>query len=187
MDFKTVKQQLEALNIPFTVDKQLVRGLDYYVRTTFEIQTGSLGAQSAVAGGGRYDGLIKSLGGPDLPGTGFAIGFDRLVEIVGIKDTDYIKAPDIFLAALGEKSQTLAFEWKCALSLEGINAEMDFGNRSLKSQMKRADRLYAPHVLIVGEKELEEGSAILRNMKTKEQTSIPLEKLVENIKKQMTK
>ncbi|MBW2192948.1 MAG: ATP phosphoribosyltransferase regulatory subunit, partial [Deltaproteobacteria bacterium] len=147
----------------------------------------SLGAQSAVAGGGRYDGLIKTLGGPDLPGTGFAIGFDRLAEIAGLNSADYLKAPDIFLAALGEKSQTLAFEWKCALNLEGISAEMDFGNRSLKSQMKRANRFDAPHVLIVGDKELEEGSAVLRNMKTKEQTSIPLGDLVENIKKQLVK
>ncbi|MBW1841693.1 MAG: histidine--tRNA ligase [Deltaproteobacteria bacterium] len=187
LDFETVKNRLEALNVPFTIDQRLVRGLDYYVRTTFEIQTSSLGAQSAVAGGGRYDGLIKTLGGPDLPGTGFAIGFDRLAEIAGLNSADYLKAPDIFLAALGEKSQTLAFEWKCALNLEGISAEMDFGNRSLKSQMKRANRFDAPHVLIVGDKELEEGSAVLRNMKTKEQTSIPLGDLVENIKKQLVK
>jgi len=184
-DFEAVQKGLEGLNIPFAIDKRLVRGLDYYTRTTFEIQTGSLGAQSAVAGGGRYDGLIKALDGPDMPATGFAIGFDRLAEITGLDNAEFVQTPDIFLAALGEKSQSLAFEWKCALGLNGIKAEMDFENRSLKSQMKRADRLGALNVLIVGDKELEEGSAILRNMKTKEQLSIPLENCVENIKKQM--
>ncbi|MFH2219150.1 MAG: histidine--tRNA ligase [Pseudomonadota bacterium] len=187
LDFETVQRELSTLGIPFIVDKQLVRGLDYYVRTTFEIQTGSLGAQSAVAGGGRYDGLIEALGGPDLPGTGFAIGFDRLAEVTELSSADYVKAPDIFLAALGEKSQALAFEWKCGLGLEGIAAEMDFGDKNLKSQMKQANRLNAPYVLIVGEQEIEDGSAVLRNMETKAQTSIPLENLVESVKKQLDK
>ncbi len=92
--------------MPYVVDKRLVRGLDYYTRTAFEIQTTSLGAQSAVAGGGRYDNLVKELGGPDIPATGFAIGFDRLTELVGLNAPDRIKKPDVFLAALGSKSQT---------------------------------------------------------------------------------
>jgi histidyl-tRNA synthetase len=180
-DFETVKTALEGLNIPFVMDKQLVRGLDYYTRTTFEIQTGSLGAQSAVAGGGRYDGLVKELGGPDIPGTGFAIGFDRLAEITGLNNAEYIKAPDIFLAALGEKSQSLAFKWKCALGLEGVNAEMDFSDRSLKSQMKYADRLDAKHVLIIGDNEIKEGAVILRDMTTKEQVSLPIEDVIKDV------
>jgi histidyl-tRNA synthetase len=180
--FETVKTTLTAMNVPFTIDKRLVRGLDYYTRTTFEIQTGSLGAQSAVAGGGRYDGLVKALGGPDTPATGFAVGFDRLVEITGLNRHDFIKTPDIYLAALGEKSLSLAFEWKSALCLEGIKTEMDFGDKSLKSQMKRADRLGATHVLIVGDNEIKQGSVILRNMTTKEQTSIPIEHVLETIK-----
>jgi len=180
--FEIVNEELEALKIPFIIDKRLVRGLDYYIRTTFEIHTGSLGAQSAVAGGGRYDGLIKLLGGPDMPATGFAIGLDRLAEITGLDTSDLIQTPDIFLAALGEKCRTLAFGWKCALGLEGIRADMDFENRSLKSQMKRADKLKASHVLIVGEKELEEGSAVLRNLTTKEQVLIPLENIIAKVK-----
>ena len=184
--FETVKTALDAMNVPFTIDKRLVRGLDYYTRTTFEIQTGSLGAQSAVAGGGRYDGLVKALGGPDTPATGFAIGFDRLAEITGLNRNDFIKTPDIYLAALGEKSLSLAFEWKSALCLEGIKTEMDFGNKSLKSQMKRADRLGAKHVLIVGDNEIKQGSVILRNMTTKEQVTIPIEHVVENIKTKLT-
>jgi len=185
-DFGEVRESLEKLTIPYIVDKHLVRGLDYYTRTTFEVQTGALGAQSAVAGGGRYDGLIKELGGPDLPATGFAIGFDRLTEVTGLNTSEFARKPDIFLAALGEKCRSLAFEWSCAFGLEGIRVEMDLGSKSLKSQMKRADHLGAGHVLIVGENELGEGSAILRNMKTKEQVSIPISTLVENVKERIS-
>jgi len=180
--FETVKTALSALNVPFVVDKGMVRGLDYYTRTTFEIQTHVLGAQNAIAGGGRYDGLIKALGGPDIPATGFAIGLDRLTEIAGSKSTDLVKTPDIFIAALGEKSGSLAFEWNCALCLEGVKAEMEFSDKSLKSQMKRAHRLGAKYVLIVGVNEIKEGKVILRDMETKEQESIPIENIVENIK-----
>ena len=180
--FETTKTALSALNVPFVVDKGLVRGLDYYTRTTFEIQTSALGAQNAIAGGGRYDGLIKALGGPDIPATGFAIGLDRLAEIAGLNSTDLVKTPDIFIAALGEKSGSLAFEWNCALCLEGVKAEMEFGDKSLKSQMKRAHRLGVKHVLIVGDNEIKEGKVILRDMETKDQVSIPIENVVENIK-----
>lgn len=180
--FETVKTALSALNVPFVVDKGLVRGLDYYTRTTFEIRTSALGAQNAIAGGGRYDGLIKTLGGPDISATGFAIGLDRLTEITSSNSIDLVKTPDIFIAALGEKSRSLAFEWNCALCLEGVKAEMEFGGKSLKSQMKRAHRLGAKHVLIVGDNEIKEGKVILRNMETKDQVSIPIEQVVENIK-----
>ncbi|RZB30819.1 MAG: histidyl-tRNA synthetase [Desulfobacteraceae bacterium Eth-SRB1] len=183
MHFNAVKDALKKFNIPFVIDRLLVRGLDYYTRTTFEIQTGSLGAQNAVAGGGRYDTLVKTLGGPDQPAIGFAIGFDRLVEITDLKSADFVRKPDIFLAALGEKSMSIAFEWFCAFGVDGIKAELDLNGRSLKSQMKRADKLGAGYVLIVGKKELEEGSVILRNMTTKEQTAIPIDNIVEKIKK----
>ncbi len=181
-DFAEVKNALEKLNIAYVVDKRLVRGLDYYARTTFEIQTTSLGAQSAVAGGGRYDGLVKELGGPDIPATGFAIGFDRLTEVCGLQAEEFYRKPDIFVAALGEKSGSLAFEWICALGLLGIRAEMNFSNKSLKAQMKRANRLAAAYVLIVGEDELKQGSAILRNMQTKEQVSVPFDDIVVKLK-----
>jgi histidyl-tRNA synthetase len=184
-DFDEVQSMLQKLKIPFVVDKNLVRGLDYYARTTFEIQTEALGAQNAVAGGGRYDGLVSELGGPDIPATGFAIGFDRLTELTGLKAAQFYRKPDIFVAALGKKSRLQAFEWVCALGNEGINAELDFGSKSLKSQMKRADRLAAGYVLLVGDDELKKGEAILRNMETKEQVSVPLDGLVEAIKKQI--
>jgi len=181
-DFAGVQSMLQKLGVPFVVDKNLVRGLDYYARTTFEIQTESLGAQNAVAGGGRYDGLVAHLGGPDIPATGFAIGFDRLTELTGLATGQFYRRPDIFVAALGDKARLLAFEWICALGKEGIRAELDFGGRGLKAQMKQADRLEAGHVLIVGDDELEKGEAILRNMKTKEQVSVPIEGLVDAIK-----
>ncbi|MBT8372656.1 MAG: histidine--tRNA ligase, partial [Deltaproteobacteria bacterium] len=182
-DFDEVKNFLSRLNVPYVVDKRLVRGLDYYTRTAFEIQTTSLGAQSAVAGGGRYDNLVKELGGPEIPATGFAIGFDRLAELVGLNPNELIKEPDIFLAALGSKSQSLAFEWICALGLEGVRAEMDYSDKSLKSQMKRANRLSAPYVLILGDNELKEGVAVLRNMATKEQVRLSLDNIVKSLKK----
>ena len=184
--FNGVKNALEKFNIPFVIDSLLVRGLDYYTRTTFEIQTSSLGAQNAIAGGGRYDTLVKTLGGPAQPAIGFAIGFDRLVEITDLKSADFVQKPDIFIAAIGEKSMSIAFEWFCAFCVDDIKAELDLNGRSLKSQMKRADRLGAEYVLIVGEKELEEGSAILRNMNTKEQTAILIDDIVERIKKELS-
>ncbi len=181
-EFDVLQTALKGLEVSFVVDKRLVRGLDYYTRATFEIQTGALGAQNAIAGGGRYDGLVKGLGGPDLPATGFAIGFDRLAEIVGLNRNDLVPKADIFIAALGQKSILQAFEWQCALGLEGIQTEMDFGNRSLKSQMKKAGKADAGYVLMVGEDELGAGAAILRNMATKEQLSIPFEKIIDQIK-----
>jgi histidyl-tRNA synthetase len=185
-DFDLVMDSLTKLDVSYVIDKQLVRGLDYYTRTAFEIQTTALGAQSAVAGGGRYDNLVKELGGPAIPATGFAIGFDRLAELAAAYAGELVQPPDLFLAALGHKSQTLAFDWMCRLGLDGIRTEMDFSDKSLKSQMKRAHRLGAPYVLILGENELESGAAILRNMATKEQTSVPLTNMVESIKKYLT-
>ena len=183
--FETVQTSLKDLNIPFVLDKTLVRGLDYYTRTTFEIQTHSLGAQNAVAGGGRYDGLVKMLGGPETPAIGFAIGFDRLAEVTNLNASDFEKRPDIFIAALGEESQQKAFEWICAMGLEGIDAEMDLEGKSLKSQMKRADKLGAAYVLMLGENEIKAGKAVLRNMATKDQIEMPFEELVKKIKLKM--
>lgn len=184
--FATVKNSLNNLSVQFEIDRRLVRGLDYYTRTTFEIQTGSLGAQSAVAGGGRYDGLIESLGGPAQPAIGFAIGLDRLAEIVAANNKEAAGGIDLFIAALGEKAKTAALEWSCALSLCGIKTETDFSDKGLKGLMKRADRLGAGHVLIAGDKELDEGVAVLRNMSTKEQVSVKIEGIIENLKSKLT-
>lgn len=179
--FDVVMQRLSLMNIPFEIDKNLVRGLDYYTRTAFEIQTTLLGAQSAVAGGGRYDGLVKMLGGPETPAIGFAIGMDRLSEIVAPHFGDFSRKPRIFIAALGSACQTLAFEWVNRLNSEGVYAEMDMANRSLKSQMKQADRQGAAHVAILGETEMAEKQVLIRDMATHEQTAVPLESFAEYI------
>ncbi|MFZ0611569.1 MAG: histidine--tRNA ligase [Desulfobacterales bacterium] len=186
-DFDTVQTALDRLGIVYVTDKRLVRGLDYYTRTTFEIQTGALGAQSAVAGGGRYDGLVKLLGGPDTPATGFAIGLDRLAEIVGQQGAVAATAPLLFAAALGDEGQRRAFHWVSRWCEQGLRAEMDFSGRSLKSQMKRADKMSAAHVLIVGDNELAEGRVILRNLKTGEQMQIPVAEVVEKVKEELLK
>lgn len=183
--FETVKEKLTKQNIDFVVDKSLVRGLDYYTRTTFEILTTSLGAQNAVAGGGRYDGLIEALDGPAMPAIGFGIGFDRLTEIIAQNGRTIPAGPDVYIATLGETPREMGYEWTCDLCLRGIKAEMDFGERSLKSHMKRADKLGASHVLIAGENELEQKNLILRNMKTKDQTDIPLDSVVEELIKKI--
>lgn len=179
--FDTVKQQLDKQNIHYEVDRHLVRGLDYYTRTAFEILTHSLGAQNAVAGGGRYDGLVEALGGPSVPAIGFAIGFDRLAEILAQTRTATVKRPKIYLAALGDACKTMAFEWACALNLSGVPTETDFEDRSLKNHMKRADKFHAAYTLIFGENEMVNGHAVLRNMETREQKDIPLVNLVPHI------
>jgi len=179
--FDSVTGGLKRWGIDFCVDPRLVRGLDYYTRTTFEVQTGALGAQNAVAGGGRYDGLVKELEGPDTPAIGFAVGLDRLVELLREQTQGLLKPVPVFIVGLGSRARALAFDWACALQLKGFAAEMDYEDRSLKSQMKRADRLGARYVVIVGDHEMEEGKAIVRDMTTKEQAKVGLEDLVAHV------
>ena len=179
--FQTVRQALDERGITYAIDDRLVRGLDYYIRTTFEIQTSALGAQNAIAGGGRYDGLAQALGGPDIPATGFAIGLDRLAEIVGsLRETDH-QQPTLFIAALGREARAKAFQWLGQLNTSGISADMEFGEKSLKSQMKRANKLGAGHVLMLGEQEILQGIATLRNMSNKTQNEIAIDDLPESL------
>ncbi|MBU8911681.1 MAG: histidine--tRNA ligase [Desulfobacterales bacterium] len=177
--FNTVKKTLEKQKVDFIVDKSLVRGLDYYTRTAWEIQTTTLGAQSAVAGGGRYDGLVKELGGPQTPAIGFAIGFDRLVEVMEqLNEIPVEKSLDLFIVSLGDAAMEKGYHWSCELNQLGIRTEMDFRGKSMKALMKRANKLSAQYVLIAGENELMENTIILRDMNTKEQVSLALETLV---------
>jgi histidyl-tRNA synthetase len=129
----------------------MVRGLDYYTKTTFEAITPHLGAQDAVGGGGRYDGLMKALGGPDLPGTGFAIGMERLILLLDDKAGSERDARRLFVASLGSEAQEKGFQLVQELRLGNLFAEMDYESRSLKAQMRRADKLGVSHVLILGE------------------------------------
>jgi len=180
--FGVVRDSLEQLDVAYEIDQRLVRGLDYYTRTIFEIQTGTLGAQSAIAGGGRYDGLIHALGGPKMPAVGFAIGFDRLVELAQRTGSKRDGTVDLFVAALGEKSQRIALNWASKLSNEGVCTELDLSGKSLKSLMKRADRIGAVHVMIAGDSELAQEAVIVRNMATKEQITVPFANLISDIK-----
>ncbi len=181
--FHVLQDYLEGSQIPFHVDHKLVRGLDYYNRTTFEIQTDRLGAQNAVTGGGRYDGLVRQLGGPDHPAIGFAIGVERLVSLLREDRETEAPVPELFVAALGEEAGKRAFKWVDALRKSGLWVEMEFASKGLKAQMKRADRLGAQKVLIVGENELASEMGILRDMETKDQVEVALDDLEEHIKK----
>jgi len=172
--FATVRRHLETLNLPHTVNPRMVRGLDYYTRTTFEMVTNRLGSQNAVAAGGRYDGLVKSLGGPELPGIGFAMGLERLVLMKGAGGT-VAPAPELFFAGIGEAASDQAFLLMSALQKSGIRAEMDFLGKSLKAQMRRANKLGAARVLIIGEEELAKGSAQLKDMADGSQQEIRLD------------
>lgn len=173
--FQEVTKKLDLLSIPFKVNAFMVRGLDYYTRTTFELLTNDLGAQSAVGAGGRYDGLVKQLGGQDLPGIGFAMGIERLVLLLTQQAAEIEKQGiDIFIAALGDAAAEKAFELMHGLRMRGLKVLMDHEGRSLKSQMKQAGRVDAAFTLILGEDELAKGEGVLRNMETGEQESLPL-------------
>lgn len=178
--FGQVKSFLNDLEMPFVINARMVRGLDYYTKTAFEVKTNALGAQNAVAGGGRYNGLVSFLGGPEVPGIGFAVGFERLVACLPEDENNNFKT-DLFIAALGAKAQKIAFGLTNRLRVAGISAEMDYADKSLKAQMKRADKLNSSFALIFGDKEIEEKQVLLRNMQTKNQQTVPLDGLLESI------
>jgi histidyl-tRNA synthetase len=174
-NFQSVQENLDSLAVAYTIDPLLVRGLDYYTRTTFEAITPHLGAQDAVGGGGRYDGLMKALGGPDLPGTGFAIGMERLILLLDDKAGAPKDRHRLFIACLGEEAKSKGFSLAQELRLSGLSVEMDYESKSLKAQMRRADKLASTHVLILGDDELAKGAALLRDMKASSQEEISLE------------
>lgn len=174
--FQHVQQSLAALDIPYTLNRFMVRGLDYYTQTTFEFLTGDLGAQAAVGAGGRYDGLIEQLGGPALPGIGFAMGLERIALLMEQNNSHKHLAQhiDIFLAALGEGAGQPCSLLTHQLRLDGARAAMDYSGRSLKAQMKQANRVNARYVLIVGDNELEKQEAVLRDMSSQQQRPFSL-------------
>jgi histidyl-tRNA synthetase len=177
--FAAVRSHLEALEISYELNPRMVRGLDYYTKTAFEVVAGGLGAQNAVAAGGRYDHLVADLGGPDIPGIGFAIGMERLLLIQ--PDESLPRRPLLFIAALGEELQREAFRLSYKLNRAGVRTMIDYEGRSLKAQMRRADKFGALYVLIIGEDEQRTGQAILRDMEKKKQEKIPLPSIFEEM------
>ncbi len=174
--FEALRSHLVDLDVPFAINPRMVRGLDYYTKTTFEMVTDRLGAQSAVAAGGRYDRLVAELGGPPLPGIGFAMGVERLALLLGSRD-DAAPRPALFIATLGEDAERFGFRLLTRLQRQGIYAEMEYAGKSLKAQLRRADKLGALNVLILGGDELARGVAQLRDMAAGTQEEVPLAKL----------
>ncbi len=182
--FEGVKTRLSGAGIDFTVDPTIVRGLDYYTNTVFEFVSGSIGAQGTVCGGGRYNGLVEALGGSPTPALGFGMGIGRLLLVMENSNTPVPeeKRCDIYFAPLGDKARQLAFELAAIMRREGFFAETDLMGRSLKAQMKYADKLGAAYTIVIGDNELMEGIGKLKNMKTGEQSEVPLsEELVQTI------
>jgi histidyl-tRNA synthetase len=179
--FREFKRSLTSLKIPYQVNPRIVRGLDYYTRTTFEIISPKLGAQDAVAGGGRYDNLVSNLGGPDIPAVGFAIGWERLVSLLSEEDESFLRPLQLFIAALGKDALEEAYKLVNRFRLSGIKAEASYEEKSLKSQMRRANKLNSRFVLIIGEEEFKSKKAILRDMEKKRQEDIDLKDAVSEI------
>jgi histidyl-tRNA synthetase len=172
---QAVKDGLAQLKIPFTVNDRLVRGLDYYMRTAFEVTTTKLGAQNAVAAGGRYDGLVEELGGPPTPGIGFAMGVERLAALLA--GAPGARRPDLFVALLGDAARDALLPVIMRLRERGVRIEIDYAAGALKKQMALADKLGARFALIVGDNELAAGRAPLRNMEDKSQLELALAEL----------
>jgi histidyl-tRNA synthetase len=177
--FAAVRSHLDVLEVAYEVNTRMVRGLDYYTKTAFEVVAEGLGAQNAVAAGGRYDYLVEELGGPHIPGIGFAIGMERLLLV--LPEKYLISGPSLFIAALGTAPQKEALSLSYKLNRVGVNSMFDYEGRSLKAQMRRADKFGAHYVLIIGEDEQRAGQAILRDMKESKQEEIPLHSLFDAI------
>jgi histidyl-tRNA synthetase len=172
--FERVQDLLRQADVKFLLNPRMVRGLDYYCRTTFEWTSEQLGSQNAVAAGGRYDGLVQDLGGPAIPGVGFALGIERLALLLRMKGRQEAAGPSVFIVWIGAKARDWALPLVHRLRRQGVSAEIEGETRSLKSQMRRADKLKAVAVLIIGEDELQKGTAVLRDMKSKRQEDISL-------------
>ena len=182
--FTKLKELLTSAGISFTHDPRLVRGLDYYTKTAFEIKYPPLGAQSAVAGGGRYDGLIEEMGGNPTPAVGFATGLERLLLALESQNLlpEKNRSVDAYIVALGEAAQAEGFKLLNSLRQQGLSAAMDFAGRSMKAQMKQANKLGAKYSVILGEDEIAEGVVMLRSMEDSSQAKVPMAQVAEKIK-----
>lgn len=171
--FEEVLKFIDMLNIKYEIDPYIVRGLDYYTRTVFEITHESLGSKDAIGAGGRYDNLSLDMGGPNVGACGFALGMDRMMMALG-KSKELNKI-DVFIATIGDAAYAKAFGIANALRNNGISCEMDYEKKSLKAQMRAADSINSKFVLIIGEDEIAKGEAVLRDMKTKEQIGVHMD------------
>ncbi len=180
--FETVKNYLNANNIEFTVNPTIVRGLDYYTRTVFEFVSSGIGAQGTVCGGGRYDGLIEEMGGKPTPACGFGLGLERLLLLMDAQNSEFPerKKCDLYIGSMGEKANLKAFTLATDLRNEGLSAQFDTVGRSVKAQMKYADKIGALYTVIIGDSELESGSVKLKNMSDGTETEINLDGFCDN-------
>lgn len=178
--FDAVKKYLDAMNIEYTVNPQIVRGLDYYTKTVFEFVSDSIGAQGTVCGGGRYDGLIEEFGGQRTPSLGFGMGLERLQLVMEAQGCPFPEAesPDLFIVAMGEKATLKAVEIAKDMRDEGFSVLYDLNARSLRAQMKYADKMGAKFNVVIGDNEVDEKIAELKNMATGEKTEVSLETFV---------
>jgi len=184
-----VQTLLSIGGVAFEDDPKLVRGLDYYTRTTFEFVHDGLGAQSAIGGGGRYDGLSEELGGPPLPSVGWALGVDRTVlalEAEGVEPPGSGRVVDVFAVPLGEAARHMLFGLVLKLRAEGVNADFAFGGKGLKGAMKAADRSGAQYALVAGERDLSADVVQLKDLESGEQVPVPIDQLVSTIKEKLS-
>jgi histidyl-tRNA synthetase len=183
--FEGVENGLRAIGVEFGIDKRLVRGLDYYTKTAYEVLSGDLGAQNAVCGGGRYDNLAEAIGGNPTPGVGFAAGVERIVLSMEQQGCDFGPQPrtDVYVASAGEESRTMAFEVMQKLRNAGISSDMDFLNRSLKAQFKTANTSGVRYVCVIGEEELRSGKVTLKDMGTGEQQTLTMNEGLEYLER----
>jgi histidyl-tRNA synthetase len=184
--FDQVRNGLELLGVPYRLEPTMVRGLDYYTRTAFEVIHEDLGRSKAVGGGGRYDGLVRELGGPEAPGIGFALGIDRLVMGMNAEDPRFARRLDAFVVLLGERARDVGFQLVHRLRSEGFSVETRYGTKTLKAQMKQADKLGARFVLMLGDDEIALNRVTVRNMATREQRTVPMEKASETLQGDLT-
>jgi len=181
--FEKVIEGIKVSGIKYKINNRLVRGLDYYTRTTFEVVSKQLGAQNAVCGGGRYDTLVEELGGGPIPAMGFAIGLERLVEIIKTQNSK-LKTQNgilLYIVTLGEEAKKIGFDLLIKARKAGISSDMDYLGKSLSSQLKAADRQKARYALIIGEEEIKKSKYILRDMKLASQTEIPPSEIISKL------
>lgn len=178
--FEKVQSYLKAMNIEYTINSKIVRGLDYYTKTVFEFVSNAIGSQGTVCGGGRYDGLVEELGGQKTPSLGFAMGLERLMLVLEAQNADMPEPvkPDLFVIAIGDKATLTAIDIVKDMRADGFTALLDLNQRSVRAQMKYADKLNAKYSVIIGDNEVEEGIAKLKNMQTGEENEIAIGKFV---------